>query len=317
MTDGEVVAGPVPAPSRTEFLSVVARQRELSLLAIMVVLGALVALTAPQFLTASNLSQVAVLAAVIAVAAVGEALVVITRNVDLSVEATMGLVAYCVASLLERHALDTTGAMVFGLGLGLVLGMINGIVVAVFRVPAIVATLGTLSIFRGVDYLVAGSHQVPLAGLPEGFTDAARDSILGIPTFVLIATVIVVMGSWVLRFTRFGRQLYAVGSNPEAAAILGIPSRLVVFTAFSLCGLLAGVAWNPVRDGVRDDQRDLGNGSCPRRRCRGRRRRREHLRRLGDARRAPPSAHSSWASSRTPSSSSACRSSGSRRSTDW
>jgi len=242
MADSRALVDPSPARTRGRWLAVVARQRELSLLAIMILLGGLVTLTAPQFLTVSNLSQVAVLAAVIGVAAVGEALVVITRNVDLSVEATMGLVAYCVASLLERNALDTAGAIVFGLGLGLVLGMINGVVVTVFRVPAIVATLGTLSIFRGLDYLVAGSHQVPLAGLPPGFTDAARDSVLGIPDFVLIALVIVVIGSVVLRSTRFGRQLYAVGSNPEAASILGIPSRLVVFTAFSLCGLLAGVA---------------------------------------------------------------------------
>ncbi|MDQ6793232.1 MAG: hypothetical protein M3067_00120, partial [Chloroflexota bacterium] len=98
MADGGVVVGRWPARTRGQWLAVVARQRELSLLAIMVVLGGLVTLTAPQFLTASNLSQVAVLASVIAVAAVGEALVVITRNVDLSVEATMGLVAYSVAS---------------------------------------------------------------------------------------------------------------------------------------------------------------------------------------------------------------------------
>ena len=242
MSDSGAAVATLSVRSRGQWLAVVARQRELSLVAIMIVLGGLVTLTAPQFLTVSNLSQVAVLAALIAVAAVGEALVVITRNVDLSVEATMGLVAYCVASLLERHALGTTGAIAFGLGLGLVLGMVNGIVVTVFRVPAIVATLGTLSIFRGIDYLVAGSHQVPLASLPDGFTNPARDSVLGIPIFVLIALGIVVVGSAVLRSTRFGRQLYAVGSNPEAAAILGIPSRLVVFTAFSACGLLAGVA---------------------------------------------------------------------------
>jgi rhamnose transport system permease protein len=242
MADAGVAVNPVPAGSRGTWLVAIARQRELSLLAIMIVLGGLVTLTAPQFLTVSNISQVAVLASVIAVAAIGESLVVITRNVDLSVEATIGLVAYSVASLLERHALDTPGAIVFGLGLGLVLGMINGVVVTVFKVPAIVATLGTLSVFRGIDYLVAGSHQVPLAALPDGFTDAARDSVLGIPIFVLIALGIVIVGSVVLRSTRFGRQLYAVGSNPEAAAILGIPSRLVVFTAFSMCGLLAGVA---------------------------------------------------------------------------
>ncbi len=240
----ESVAAPTAASGRSpgQWLATLARQRELSLVGIMVVLGGLVTLTAPQFLTISNLSQVAVLASVIAVAAVGEALVVITRNVDLSVEATIGLVAYAVARTLELHALDTAGAIAMGLGLGLVLGMINGVVVTLFKVPAIVATLGTLSIFRGLDYLVAGSHQVPLASLPPGFTNAARDTFLGIPYFVIVAVVVVVIGSVILRSTRFGRQLYAVGSNPEAAAILGIPSRLVVFTAFSMCGLLAGVA---------------------------------------------------------------------------
>ncbi len=237
MTAAASVARP-----RGHWLSTIARQRELSLVAIMFVLGGLVSIIAPQFLTVANISQVAVLASIVAVAAVGEALVVITRNVDLSVEATIGLVAYCVARSLELQVLGAPGAIVLGLVIGLLLGMINGVIVAVFRVPAIVATLGTLSVFRGVDYLVAGSHQVPLAGLPEGFTDAARDSVLGIPIFVLVAVVAVAIGSVILRSTRFGRQVYAVGSNPEAAAILGIPSRLVVFTAFSMCGLLAGVA---------------------------------------------------------------------------
>jgi rhamnose transport system permease protein len=242
MAEPAVITAAGQGRKRREWLSTVARQRELSLVAIMFVLGGLVSLAAPQFLTASNLTQVAVLASIIAVAAMGEALVVITRNVDLSVEAMMGLVAYCVASILEQHILDAPGAIIVGLGLGFVLGMINGVVVTVFKVPAIVATLGTLSIFRGIDYFIAGSHQVPLAALPPGFTDAARDSFLGIPIFVAIALIVVVIGSLILRYTPFGRQLYAVGSNPEAAAILGIPSRLVVFTAFAFCGLLAGVA---------------------------------------------------------------------------
>jgi rhamnose transport system permease protein len=220
----------------------VARQRELSLLAIMFVLGGLVSLAAPQFLTSSNLSQVAVQASIIAVAAVGEALVVLTRNVDLSVEATIGLVAYAVARLLELNAVTPLEAMAIGVVLGLVLGMVNGAIITLFKVPSIVATLGTLSIFRGLDYLVAGSHQVPVAGLPDGFTDASTGSFLGLPIFVVIAFAIVLVGSALMRSTRFGRQLYAVGSNPEAADVLGIRSRLVVFTAFSLCGLLAGAA---------------------------------------------------------------------------
>jgi len=242
MAESGVTATVGAGRTRGQWLSTVARQRELSLVAIMFVLGGLVSVTAPQFLTLSNLSQVAVLASIVAVAAVGEALVMITRNIDLSVEAMIGLVAYCVAIVLQRHALDAPAAIALGIGIGLVLGMINGAVVTLLKVPSIVATLGTLSIFRGVDYLIAGSHQVPLAGLPPGFTDPARDSVLGIPIFVLVTLLVVVIGSVILRSTRFGRQVYAVGSNPEAAAILGIPSRLVVFAAFSLCGLLAGVA---------------------------------------------------------------------------
>ena len=240
MSEGRVASA---GTSRAGGLLVaLARQRELSLVLIIVVLGALVSLRAPQFLTLANISQVAVLASIIAVAAIGEAIVVITRNVDLSVEATIGLVAYCLARTLELHALDVPAAIAVSIGLGLVLGMINGAIVTLLRVPAIVATLGTLSIFRGVDYFVAGSHQVPLASLPDGFTDTAIDSVLGIPIFVLVALAIVLIGSVILRSTRFGRQVYAVGSNPEAADVLGIPSRRIVFIAFSLCGLLSGVA---------------------------------------------------------------------------
>ena len=241
MADVELVQAPA-ARAPTRWLVELARQRELSLVLIMVVLGAAVFVAAPQFLSASNIANVAGLASIAAVAAVGQALVVITRNIDLSVEAVIGLVAYIVAVTLENRALDAGQAIIAGVVLGLGLGMVNGFIVTVLRVPAIVATLGTLSIFRGIDYLIAGPHQVPVASLPPGFTDAAYDSILGIPIFVLITIAIVLVGSIALRSLRSGRQFYAVGSNPEAAAIVGIPSRRVIFSAYALCGMLAGVA---------------------------------------------------------------------------
>ena len=242
MADVGRVASGGTLPSLRQSLSAIGRQRELTLVLIMVVLGIPVSLMAPQFLSVDNFSQVAVLASVTAVAAIGEALVVITRGIDLSVEAMIGLVAYAVARTLELHALDPVAAIAMGLGIGLLLGMVNGFVVTVLKVPAIVATLGTLSIYRGIDYLVAGPHQVPLAGLPVGFTDPAGANVFGIPVFVLVTIVIVVAGSAYLRSTRFGRQVYAVGSNPEAAAIMGMPSRRVTFFAFSACGLLSGLA---------------------------------------------------------------------------
>ena len=234
-------SGPGEGPL-SRLLSVAARQRELSLLAVMLAMGILVTIQAPQFLSATNLTDVTVLASIIAIAAVGEAMVVITRNVDLSVEAVIGLVAFVVADVLANQWLPTPAAMAFGIGLGLVLGMINGLTVAVLHVPSIVATLGTLSIYRGIDFLIAGGKQVTLTELPPGYTDAARAIVLGIPLFVLIALVIVVIFGTILRQTRFGRSVYAVGSNPEAAEIMGIRRGLVTFVVFSLCGLLAGIA---------------------------------------------------------------------------
>jgi rhamnose transport system permease protein len=242
MSEAAAVA-PAGSGPLTRLLVAVARQRELSLAVVMVVLGIIVASQAPQFLSVSNLTQVTILASIIAIAAVGEALVIITRNVDLSVESIIGLVAFVVADLLSNRALEVPAAIAFGIGLGLVLGMVNGVVVAVLRVPSIVATLGTLSIYRGFVLFVAGGKQVTLTELPAGYTDAARATIAGIiPLFLLIAVVIVAVMAVIMRQTRFGRQVYAVGSNPEAAEILGIRAGLITFVVFSICGLLAGVA---------------------------------------------------------------------------
>ena len=219
-----------------------ARQRELSLVIVMLVLGAFVYSRAPQFLSAGNLSQVFIEAAIIAIAASGEALVVLTRNVDLSVDAMIGVVAFSVADILRVHALPLPLALGYGVGLGLVLGVGNGLVVSWFRVPAIVATLGTMSVYRGLAFLLAGGRQVSLSDLPPDYIALARANLLGVPLYVVIAVVVVGIASFVLQQTRGGRQVYAVGSNPEAAAVLGIRSRLVVFVVFSVCGLLAGLA---------------------------------------------------------------------------
>jgi rhamnose transport system permease protein len=235
------VAGPVAGPLARP-LRFVARQRELSLVLVMVVLGVFVAIQAPQFLSRSNLIQVSVLASIIGIAAVGQAIVVMTRNVDLSVEAIIGLVAFAVADLLAGRTLTEPAAIAAGIGLGLVLGVGNGVLVSVLRVPAIVATLGTLSIYRGFLFFIAGGKQVTVTDLPAGYTDLARADLLGVPLFLLLAIVIVAIAAVVLRQTRAGRQVYAVGSNPEAAAIIGIRAGLVTFGAFAVCGLLAGVA---------------------------------------------------------------------------
>lgn len=232
-------------PRRRSIGDVVAsatQSREIVLLVIIVALCVVVAIQAPNFLSPRNLQNVAKDAAIIAIAAVGEAIVVITRNIDLSVEATIGLVAYVVGDLLRSQHLPVPEAWAIGLLVGLALGAVNGILVAGFKVPSIVATLATLSIFRGLDFYWAAGREVNLRDLPADYTSLATQNVFGVPIFVIVAVTVTAVMALVLRYTLFGRRLYAVGSNAAAAAILGIRSRFVVLLAFMLCGFLAGVA---------------------------------------------------------------------------
>jgi len=224
------------------FVGGLGRSRELTLVALMIVMSALVSIGAPQFLSFENLSQVTAMAAIIAIAAVGEAMVVMTKNIDLSVESVIGLVAFLVGLILSGGNVPVPIAWLIGIGAGLLLGMVNGAVITIFRIPAIVVTLGTLSIFRGLVFILAGGKQINLVDLPPGYADLATDAVLGIPVFVIVAAVIVAIAALMLWKTHFGRQVYAVGSNVEAAAVLGIRSRLVTFAVFSLAGLLGGIA---------------------------------------------------------------------------
>jgi rhamnose transport system permease protein len=209
---------------------------------VVVVLGLLVWLEAPSFLSSTNLISVTSLTAIVAIAAVGEALVIITKNIDLSVESTMGLVAFVVAVVLKDDNVPVAEAWAIGIGLGLALGMVNGIVITIFRVPSIVATLGTLSIYRGLTYLVANGREITNSDLPAGYTDPSSQTFFGVPLFVLLAIAVVIVAALALRYTVFGRAVYAVGSNEEAAATIGVRARSTVFLVFAVSGMLAGVA---------------------------------------------------------------------------
>ena len=273
-----------------------ARQRELSLVIVMLVLGTFVAIQAPQLLSRLEPDQVSVLASIIAIAAVGEAIVVITRNVDLSVEAVIGLVAFVVADLLANRTLTSRrdglrprprpGPRPWSTG-------------SWWRSCASPRSSRRSARCRSTAacFLLAGGKQVTLTDLPAGYTDLARATFVGIPLFVVFAVAIVVVAAILLRQTRFGRSVYAVGSNPEAAGILGIRAGVVTFVVFSrvrpprrdrrrACGGMQFGTINATRRDRRDPPGHRGRG----------RGRRQHLRRLGDrrrgrARRAVPGLH--------------------------
>ena len=194
------------------------------------------------------LNRIATSVAVILPIAIGQAMVVISRNIDLSVGSIVGISAYLIGDYLGTHP-DIHPVIVVGmaLALGSLCGAINGALVAYGRVPSIIVTLGTLALFR--TYLVeySGARSITTSGLPEWLVDLPQRTIFSIGSFDMRLTVamslVAAIVFWVaLSRLRVARKLYAVGSNPDAAIIAGINSSLVVFVSFVLSGMLAGLA---------------------------------------------------------------------------
>jgi len=174
--------------------------------------------------------------------ATGQTLVLVTRNVDLSVGSVLGLSAYLAGDLLSGHpGMPLPVVFLLGVALGAACGLLNGILVTWGQVPALVVTLGTLYMFRGIAFLWTNGSQVNAETLPDSFLNLGTDSILGVPILVIIALVVLLaVGQW-LRDFRAGRELYAIGSNPEGARLAGVRSERRVLTAFVLAGALAGL----------------------------------------------------------------------------
>jgi len=206
----------------------------------------LVAVTAsiqPRFLSATNIQFILVDTTVIALLALGETMVVISRNVDLSIGSVLGLSAYASSNLFGTHpGIAIPVVFLAGLGIGLACGVANGFMVAAGRVPSLVVTLATLYIIRGIDILLFSGKQVVSASLPDAFLQIPRSTTLGIPNVAIAVAVVIGIGAYYLRTYRSGRELYAIGSNPEAARLAGIPVGKRVFTAFAISGAIAGVA---------------------------------------------------------------------------
>jgi rhamnose transport system permease protein len=218
------------------------RIRELGIVVALALLIAVTAAIEPRFIEADSLRTLAVNASIFAILAAGQTLVIITRNVDLSQGSVLGLAAFMAGDLLaDNPDLPIPVVFVLGMLLGAACGLLNGVLSTWGRVPALVVTLGTLYIFRGLAFLWTDGRQVNAEKLPDSFLNLGTESILGVPILVVFAVVVVLLvGQW-LRDFRSGRELYAIGSNPEGARLAGVRSDRRVLTAFVLAGALAGL----------------------------------------------------------------------------
>ncbi|WP_281084010.1 autoinducer 2 ABC transporter permease LsrC [Klebsiella quasivariicola] len=215
------------------------KNRELSaFLAIVALFVVLVALN-PAYFSLQTLAMIFASSQILCLLALGATLVMLTRNIDVSVGSTVGLCAIAVGVALNNgYGLAT--AIAFALAIGALAGAFNGLLVVGLRIPAIVATLGTLGLYRGVMLLWTGGKWIE--GLPDSLKSLSEPAFIGVSPLGWLVLALLLAGAWLLSRTAFGRDFYAVGDNLAAARQLGVAVNRTRMLAFTLNGMLAACA---------------------------------------------------------------------------
>lgn len=240
MTTAEL---PATAGPKARLAEAIVRFREVGILFFIVLLAFFVSLRSPAFLTVGNFENILLNISILVIVALAQTMVIVTRGIDLSVGSMIGLTAMMVAFTVAAFP-DTSPlvAIALGMGLGAVLGGINGVIIAYGNVPPIIATLGTLSVYRGLVFFYSQGTWINAFEMPNWFRQLTKGTPLGLPNLVIFAIVLTLLVYLFLNHTRLGRDIFAVGSNPDAARFAGIEVQRVLFMVYVLSGLLCGLA---------------------------------------------------------------------------
>lgn len=218
-------------------------RKETSVAVLIVVMTLAIGLRAPSFLRFGNLLGVVGDTSVLAIVSLAQLGVILIGGIDLSVASTMALVGMIVA-LMNQHnpQIPAWTYLPMSLGLGAVLGAVNGVLVAWGRLPPIVASLGTMSIYRGAVFLISKGQWVTAHEMSVGFRRIPEGKMLGLPYMLWVAIAIALFYHILMRYTRSGRDVYAFGGNASAARYAGVHERKVEMLVFVVSGALAGLA---------------------------------------------------------------------------
>lgn len=190
-----------------------------------------------------NINDLLKNASILSILAVGMMLVIVTRGIDLSIGATLALSGMITALTVSAHpGLHPLLAILLGILVGTACGVILGLLISKISILPIIATLGMMNVYRGLTYLISGGKWVSAYQMPSSFKAIATGSILGINILVFIAIIIYIVFSYFVNHTRTGRQIYAVGSNPESAKISGINIDKILLLVYTIMGALAGLS---------------------------------------------------------------------------
>ncbi|WP_164835188.1 ABC transporter permease [Sinorhizobium meliloti] len=242
--------------SALTFAKELGRHREASVLAMLVAVALYLTFASDYFLEPRNLLNVGRQASVVAIVALGQALVIIARGIDLSVGSVIGLSAVVAAVLMRDTGSETVG-LLGGLLTGLACGLANGLLYTRLRINPFIATLGTLSIARGIALLMTGGIPVSFGGFAE-LVGAGR--IFDIPVSFLLMIVLAVIVHVFASRTVKGREIYAIGDNPKASRLAGVNLRSTRLFVFALCGLLAGLGGLILAGNLASADPNLGMG---------------------------------------------------------
>ena len=243
MTVQHPPAAQSPSVSRNGLLWTLVRVREAGISIFILILVVAVTLRAPSFLTVDNFKDILLNISILAIVALAQTMVILTHGIDLSVSSMIGLVAMMVAFVVKQNPeISVLLAVMLGMALGSVLGSFNGLIITFGKVPPIIATLGTLSIYRGLVFYYSQGTWINSFELPASFKLLSKGTPLGLPNMVIIAIVVAVIVYYFLNYTRTGRDIYAVGSNPDAAQFSGIRKQRITFLVYLISGLLCGLA---------------------------------------------------------------------------
>lgn len=213
--------------------------RRFGLLLSIGVLVAVLGVVSPDFLALQNILNLLLQATVNAIIAGGMTLVILTAGIDLSVGSVLALTAVITADILKM-GLPVPLAVLAGLGVGGLAGMVNGLLVTRGRIPPFIATLGMMTLARGLALSYAAGR--PITGLPDSFGAIGVSSIAGIPTPIWVTALVYGLGTFLLRSTVPGRYIYAIGNSGRAARFAGVPVRRITLLVYVISGVLAALA---------------------------------------------------------------------------
>ncbi|WP_405807637.1 ABC transporter permease [Streptomyces sp. NBC_01187] len=218
------------------------RVREFSIGGALMLLILVTWLVNPSFLDDQGIKDLLLNSSILVLLATGQSVVVLTRNIDLSVGSVVGLTAFACGSFVSGTDHSPVTVVLLGIALGTVCGLVSGALVSFGRVPALVVTLGMLYVIQGLDHAWAHGEQINATNVPDDVLTLGSGSVLGIPYLPILSALVLAGTAYYLRAYRSGRELYAIGSNPEAALLAGIPIRRRVLAAYAFSGAVAGFA---------------------------------------------------------------------------